>query len=105
MLPLSLYALASCAKCYCALGLPEQGHPGHRPPIPTGVRPPMPNSIPSQAFNAGHLMPKNLGTPGPNDNFVKDLRKDGHTTLSSNNEAANVDNKVIPYLKAFPFLC
>lgn len=99
MLPLSLYALASCAKCYYALGLPQQGHPGHRPPIPTVVRPSMPNSIPSQAFNAGHFMPKNLGTPGPN------LGKDGHTTLSSNNEAANVDNKVISDLKAFPFLC
>ncbi|XP_074556622.1 uncharacterized protein LOC141812531 [Curcuma longa] len=69
-------------------GLSQQGHPGHRPPIPTVVRPSMPNSIPSQAFNAGHFMPKNLGTPGPN------LGKDGHTTLSSNNEAANVDNKV-----------
>ncbi|XP_042375874.1 epidermal growth factor receptor substrate 15-like [Zingiber officinale] len=75
-------------------GLRQQGHPGHRPPIPTGVRPPMPNSIPSQAFNAGHLMPKNLGTPGPNDNFVTDFGKDGHTTLSSNNEAANMDKKV-----------
>ncbi|XP_074582854.1 uncharacterized protein LOC141839091 [Curcuma longa] len=75
-------------------GLPQQGQPGHRPPIPTGVRSQMPNSIPSQAYGAGHLVQQNLGTPGPNNNIVKNLGRDGHTTLNSDHEAANLDSKI-----------
>lgn len=64
----------------------------------------MPNSIPSQAYGAGHLVQQNLGTPGPNNNIVKNLGRDGHTTLNSDHEAANLDSKVISDLKAFFFV-
>ncbi|KAG6522412.1 hypothetical protein ZIOFF_019552 [Zingiber officinale] len=75
-------------------GLPQQGQPGHRPPIPTGVRSQMPNSIPSQAYSAGHLVQQNLATPGPNNNIVKNLGRDGHTTLNSDHETTNLDSKI-----------
>lgn len=84
-----------CAKCYSGLGLPQQGLPGSHPVMETtGMRPSMQNSIPPQAFVAGHVVQQNLGKPGFNNQIAKNLGKDVQSTINSDQNGANVDSKV-----------
>lgn len=65
----------------------------------TGIRAPIQNSNPSQAFSAAQPLQQTLGKPGLDNHMLKNLGNDRQTTVNlKNQEATNVDNKVISLL-------
>ncbi|CAL9776462.1 unnamed protein product [Musa acuminata subsp. burmannicoides] len=78
-------------------GLPQQSLRGSHPVKPTtGIRAPIQNSNPSQAFSAAQPMQQTFGgKPGLDNHMLKNLGNDRQTTVNlKNEEATNVDNKV-----------